>query len=206
MPAAGLRSFMRASRTIRRVLLTCLSCGLLVSCTVGGSSSASAENDRLRREVHDLRATVRMLEADNAELSAKLAPSSPLTGESLQALPILSSIEIGSLTHWMPTDRSMAARGIMVYVRPLDGHGRFVQAVGTLRVRATTLEGDEIASVMFTPMPLREAYRSGFTGTHYAVELPLAAPMERVPAIITATLTDSASGRVHTAARTITPP
>ena len=182
----------------------------LSACTVGGSSTVAAENDRLRREVVELNTQVKSLEAEKAELTAKLASGGSLSPEAAAALPALASLELGSLCGYTPTDPAKPATGIDIYLEPRDGRGRFVQAVGTLRVRILpagegSAAGAPLAQVTLSPLQLRDAYRSAFTGTHYTVSVPLAPPRQRVAATIRAELTDAISGTVYTAEHPIGP-
>ena len=86
---------------------------------------------------------------------------------------------------WSPDGRTLAflsSRGgeMQLYVQPVDGLGRFVQLVGHLTVHVGVLPatGDArtLGHVDLSPAELRDAYRSGITGTHYTIEIPLEDP------------------------------
>jgi hypothetical protein len=192
-------------------------------CRVGGERSTSAENDRLRREVITLQERIRHLEGRERELSIQLAKSSAslaaASSADLQdATPIVTTIEIDSLSGFTPADPSLPASKVVWYISPLDGRGRFVQAVGPLSVEALLIDstvgadssGAIIASATLSPRELRDAYRSGLMGTHYTVELPLAKPIPR-PAgsaptlLLRAQFTDALHGAVHTQERIVKP-
>jgi hypothetical protein len=115
-------------------------------------------------------------------------------------------------------------------VTPFDGRHRFVQIVGTLTVEAryVPLAGagtpqDEVLAravapadsalpdqnllgrTTLGPSGLREAYRSGFMGTHYTVEI-VPRPDVRVTdgaVVLSATFVDELTGRRHEAWRVV---
>ncbi len=193
----------------------------LAGCTIGGSSSASAENDRLRKEVAELKTRITELEQRNAELEAKLAAAEGgLSPEALAALPVCAKIEIDPLSR---VERGESPR-LTVYLKPLDGRGRFVQIVGELSIHlrgVTTTETDIGSGAASTPGPvvpiadttlrsteLREAYRAGFMGTHYVVHLPVDAAAlppadSSIRLEIHATFTDAVTGQRHEAVYTL---
>ncbi len=187
---------------------------LLVGCA---GRSVSAENDRLRRDRHDLTQRVTLLEKEREELKAKLAEESrarsgALPAEALEAIPRCVALDIGAFSGLFPPDASSPASEIIAYLNPTDSRGRFVQIVGTLNVEAHTLpEPDAPAQssrVTLTPAMVREAYRSGFTGTHYEIRLPLERPIARSASrspsvLIRATLADPLAGRELNAERLI---
>lgn len=172
-----------------RVLML-VGAGLLLSgCRTGGESAG----DVLRKQNMELQKQVAQLEKDTNELRAKLAELAGGAGvkntEVTEATPRVAAIEIDFLSG--PTADSSAPaqsngqRTVAVYIKPLDGRGRFLQATGTMQVevsRLTTLPalGETskpdsparlLAARSLTPLQLRDAYRTGFTGTYYVVEL-----------------------------------
>lgn len=183
-----------------------------------GPKNFENENDLLRRRVLDMERQIADLTALNEELAVKVraaaarSPSDGVVAEALEALPRCVKIEIGALSGLVDTDGVAGFDAVDVYVRPLDGRGRFTQVSGWLAVNASllpigtsgapTAEGPRlIASARFSPIELREAYRSSFTGTHYSVRIPLEAPNQRLAGAlsITVTLEDGVSGEVRTA-------
>lgn len=189
------------------------------------SARIARENDRLREENQSLKTQVDTLTATNAELSAKLKelaekPAAPMDADALAALPRVASIEIANLTGFYPGDREKPATSIHIYLRPLDGRQRFTQAVGTIAAEAflfTDTVGIEEQSGAtpraqlsrrLSPIDVREAYRSGLTGTHYEIDLPLDKPLKdrSVSILVRAEFTDALTGVTHKVEKLVKPP
>ena len=126
------------------------------------------ELDRKTREVEEL-------EHDLAAMARETEQTDP---EIVQATPRVTSITIGSLSdvRWNRHKDDLDAT-LTLYLHPLDGQGRFLQLVGSVQVTVVVLpeHGDAVtlARVQIGPMGLRRAWRSGFMGTHYTLEIPL---------------------------------
>jgi hypothetical protein len=158
----------------------------MVAVMLGGGCQRdfANENDVLRAQVIDLEDEVTALERRNSELEAELArmagdPAS-LPAEIRANIPNLVELSIGRLSHSVDPDGDGRADVLRVYVHPIDGRGRFIQLVGMVRVHAALLPGEgepiRIGQETFSPDAVRDAYRSGFTGTHYTFELPIELP------------------------------
>lgn len=188
----------------------------LPGCRVGGGRDVEKVNDELRRENLDLKQQVETLTRDRDDLRAKLADEAQarlgaLKPEVLEALPVCAGLEIEKLSGLGPAERSAAATGVVVYLRPFDGRDRVVQVVGTVDVEATWLPGGAgkgeaprtIARARLEPAQLREAYRSGLMGSGYTVELPLEAPIAARAGtlVIRAEFADALTGKVWKAER-----
>lgn len=208
---------------IRAAALAALALGTLSAC----SSRVEIENDRLREENQSLKQQVETLTGANAELNAKLseatsAHAAPMQADVLAALPRVASIDVDNLSGYYPGDRAQPATSVRIFLRPFDGRRRFVQAVGNVAVEALIIpngvgaaDGTEASNLPpraqlvanLTPTQLREAYRSGITGTHYEIDLMLAAPMPDRSAtiLVRAQFTDAVTGVVHKAERLIKP-
>jgi hypothetical protein len=154
--------------------------------------------DQLRRQNTELAAKVESLERQLSEARTALLESearrvavtesgdaagpqgasdaTKLSSEALQATPHLAGIAISGSSH---TDRPIRGEGCVarIYVVPVDGLGRFMQVVGTARVTLywspPGCEAQVLSCHEVGPMPLRDAYRSGFGGTHYTIEWPI---------------------------------
>jgi len=164
-----------------KTLLVIASMLPLAACSVGGSRSASSENDRLRREVLDLNSRIQSLEREREELRVKAAglvahPSGPLAPEALEALPLCTSISISSLSGLRAVD---SGKTLAFMFEPRDGKDRFTQVVGSATFSAAFLpasgnsEAAPVQTARLSPRELRDAYRSGITGTYYEVLIPV---------------------------------
>lgn len=159
--------------------------------------------DQLRRQNADLSAKVESLERQlsevrtaQAEAAARRTAGDPQSGggdgqgeggsralsaEEIEATPHLAAIGIVGSSH---TDRPLSGDGCVarIYLNPMDGRGRFLQVVGTATVTLywspPGCDAEVIACHEFGPLAIRDAYRSGFGGTHYTLEWPV----ERRPA------------------------
>ena len=217
---------MRAARVsrarLRAVLLLGvaaipLALGACGSVRLGGERSVSEENDRLRTQVHEQQERIKALEGERDELKLKLAEASRARGTTLpegvaDAMPTVTSVKVSMLSGLEPVSADQPATGVSVTFQPMDGRGRFTQAVGSTVIEvfeiASKVEGAQprrIAQATLTPAELRDAYRSNVTGTYYSATLPLEGPVERskvTPALlIRLEFTDALTGKVHKAER-----
>lgn len=180
------------------------------------------ENDALRRQLLESRAEAERLRDESAELRAKLGEAvsarDAATGPSAEvvaAMPRCTGIEIRSNSGW--TGKGSSERGVEVLVQTFDARKRFVQVAGTLIVDVTYLpvpgasgggSGEAgspvtLGSVVLSPADLREAYRSSFMGTHYAVVVPTPGdlPVGGGTVVVRAVLRDGVTGASHEATR-----
>jgi hypothetical protein len=191
---------------------------MLVTIVVGASAGCRSDfrnqNDILRERVMELEDEVATLERRHRELEAELAriagaPGS-LPAEIRSNIPNLAEISIDRLSHAVDSDDDGRADRLRVYVDAVDGRGRFLQLVGPMSVHAAVLpaeaESTTIGQQTFTPDAVREAYRSGFTGTHYTFELPIERPAA-AEAVTSATVrvehVDGRTGKRYGAQRAI---
>jgi outer membrane murein-binding lipoprotein Lpp len=212
--------------------------GIALACAgCAGKVLSPSPADQLRRQNADLSAKVESLERKLSEARTALAAaeqnreraeagatgaSPALSPEAIEATPHLAGITIAAASH---TDRPLSGDGCVarVYVTTVDGLGRFMQAVGTVSVTLywspPGCAAEVLACQEFGPMALRDAYRSGFGGTHYTLEW-LLAPADPTgvgkadsapgstwtcgsPAEVKVEFTDARSGRVFTARRAL---
>lgn len=202
---------------------------LLAGCSVGGSTSASRANDELRRRVMALEDQKKTLEQTNAELLAKVSEWSKergpaLPADVLAAMPRCASISISDLGTWLdPADVGKPATSAHVSVSCLDGRGRSMQGVGTLRVEVMVLPAGETivdssggrsaregatpirtAKIELGPSALRDAYREGLFGASYVVDLPLEPLAERSAVVLVrASFADAITGATHEATKLV---
>ena len=196
---------------------------VLAGCRTGGETSG----DVLRKQNLELQTQVAQLQKDASELRAKLselvgAGNSGKSPEVAEATPRVASVEIDFLSG--PTaDSSMPPqsdrnRTVAVYIKPLDGRGRFIQATGKLTVEVSRLtslvQNDQaaadaparlLAGRTLEPLQLRDAYRAGFTGTYYAVEIPVPASELQPPGqlLLRARFSDAITGASFEASRIV---
>jgi hypothetical protein len=171
-------------------------------------------NDALRDENRALRESNAELTARIGELEARLATveaersEGGVDPEVVANTPAVRRLELksGSVVESLP---DQAGRGIArVWLEPVDARGRFVQVTGWLEVAITALPASgpavPIGSVRLGPAEVRDAYRSGFMGTHYTVEVPvdLAAAGASPNFAVAATFTEGRSRTALTAAGT----
>ena len=186
---------------------------VLLALLAGCGKKASRQNDLLRTRVMDLEAEVERLTDRNQELETALGQAEAGPGtlpEEVRAnIPHVVRVEIDRRSHALDEDGDGRADGLLVYVKPADGMGRFVQLVGRLGVRAVDLPPDadpvSLGQANLGPTEVRESYRTSFLGTHYSVTLPLTLPPDRPdgPCTVHVVYEDGRSGRSITAQREI---
>lgn len=171
-----------------RTLLVAALCGA----SLMGCSSARVmmptDNDGLRREVQTLREQVSTLEAQRAELQQQLAAATKpiaeagtVDAEIAEATPQLVSLTLEAGSHFASkgTASEPTVCEAVMYVKPTDGRGRFMQIVGRARASAFQLHADgrvvNLGSAQWNPIEVRDAWRDGMFGAHYTLRLPLAA-------------------------------
>ncbi|MHC4787204.1 MAG: coiled-coil domain-containing protein [Planctomycetota bacterium] len=186
---------------------------VLLALLAGCGKKASRQNDLLRARVLDLEAQVEQLTDRNRELETALGQAEAGPGtlpEEVRAnIPHVVRVEIDRRSHALDEDGDGRADGLLVYVKPADGLGRFVQLVGRLGVRAVDLPPDadpvSLGQVSLGPTEVRESYRTSFLGTHYSVTLPLTLPADRPdgPCTVHVVYEDGRSGRSVDAQRQI---
>jgi len=201
------------------VFVLAVAAGLAAAGCSGGSRIA-AENDRLRSENADLLSKLGDLEGRHQEFAAQLKvaaasqPQSTVDPEVRANTPVIGSVKLGKLSHAVDDDRDGTPEKLRLYLESADGRGRFTQVVGTVAVTAALLPTDgeavTIGQGRFTPTEVRDAYRSGMTGTHYTFEIPVQVelpPPEAGKPVPTATVrvefTDGLTGQTLTAERSI---
>ncbi|MBL8759706.1 MAG: hypothetical protein JNL50_00230 [Phycisphaerae bacterium] len=221
---AGLRTIRACSLLAAGALAASMS-----ACSVGGSTSTARANDDLRRRVMALEDQKRTLEQTNAELLAKVTEHAKDRGQGvpadvLAAMPRCASISISGLGTWLdPSDMRTPATSVHVSVSALDGRGRTLQVVGTLRVEILVLPagativndaGERAAKDGATPVrtakselgpaALREAYREGLLGASYVVDLAIEPLAERnAVVLVRAWFADAITGATHEATKLV---
>lgn len=176
---------------------------------VTGCSSAKvlnpSPNDALRAENMELREKLDRAALQNKELLTRLAErrketdgasTRPVGGRALDpeaeaAIPRIATVHIEGATDVIRRTPG-APPTLRLWVLPRDGRGRFLQVVGTLSVGVTVLRAGEppveISQASFGPAAVRDAWRSGLMGSHYAFEMPLTIPSDLAAAPLTITI------------------
>lgn len=178
---------MRCLALLLLLLLTVLGAS---GCRVGGPS----KTDPLVIELVALRSKVTELELENAELKTKVARATAEAGQSAEAglaAPELASLQIDRYSGWL-TPQPGQEETLRVYIAAFDARRRDVQINGWLHVEARTVEGSVLSTRTLNPAELRDAYRGGFMGPVYVVELPATRPSDSV--IVIAALSSMPSG------------
>ena len=192
---------------ITRTLATWFTAALaLAGCraTLVPPDGADPERVQLQKQSEQLA----QLQAKNQELSSQMeALRARLASEgatvpsaaALEATPALAGLSLGSAGAIECADAGCVAR---VYLEPRDGRGRFVQIVGSVAVAVALVDPDGRTQTLgqrtFDPLELRDAYRAGFMGTHYTLEVPVGIPAgvaAGTALAVTAEFTDAWTGR-----------
>lgn len=201
---------MHRTTHLRRLAVPLIAVALLAGCKSG---EIATENDALRRQVLELQKENEQLKRREQELMQELreeaARPDSLPPEVRESTPHVADVSIGRLSHARDRDDDGVPDVILLYVNPADGYGRFEQMVGTLSAHAimTPPNADAITvgRVTLDPRMLREAYRSGVTGTHYTIELPVEVTDQQAneAVLVRVRYEDGRTGAVHTAEREI---
>ncbi|MSR69407.1 MAG: bZIP transcription factor [Phycisphaerales bacterium] len=183
MQGKGLRQLWQ-QRIQSAVVITAVVAELVALTACNPVALTPTSNDPLRVQVRDLTEQVSSLEAKNAQLEAQLASlaneSKALTGidpEVIAATPKMVRVAIESASH-LETNQRTNLCVARVYVAPSDGLGRFVQIVGRINLSIFLLNADgsshTLATAVYSPKQVSDAWRGGVMGSHYTFELPLA--------------------------------
>lgn len=178
-----------------------------------GRALAPSEADAVReqlatrtRERDAARARVAELETELARRSAPAAGASS-DPELAEATPALAAVAVSGLSAATLVDGNNANLSLVIV--PTDGLGRFLQVAGTLKVSVAAIVAGEppqpAATRTLGPRAMRDAYRSGFMGTHYTVEMPVSwsGPKEASALSVSVEFTDGATGRSFPAVATM---
>jgi len=192
-------------RATSATLLLSAAAGFLSGCQ--GRALVPNAADGLRAELVERTRERDVARARAAELETKLAEltlarDAKVDPEATDAQPALAAVVLSSLSTARLADNNSAVLALVL--EPRDGLGRFLQVTGTVRASVAALipgrEPVPAGSVTIGPKALRDAYRSGFLGTHYTIELPLkwdGAEVARA-ASVSVEFTDAFTGKSYT--------
>jgi len=183
--------------------------------TIGcrGRALVPNEADKVREELAARTRERDAARARVAELETELAKRAATPGaatsdpELAEATPALAAFSVSTLSSATFVDAN-SAEVALVFV-PTDGRGRFLQVAGSLKVSVAAVVAGETpqpaGSITLGPKAMRDAYRSGFMGTHYTVELPVSWKGTTPPTglSVSAEFTDGATGRAFPAVATM---
>lgn len=181
---------------------------LLTGCTVTAMAPTEADESRARaakleREASELRARVQELEMALAAATR----SGAVSDEVLASAPFATEVAIGRHTALVDIAASGRFQLLRVYVEPRDARGTVVQVAGTISIEATWVVDGEarvVTSASLTPAETRAAFRGGFLGAFYLVELPV--DLEQNPAascLVRVRVDDGFTGRELRAERSV---
>jgi len=181
-------------------------CLMVMTVTLAGCKAkvlGPSPNDALRQQVQDLEGERDALRLQNEQLQAQLAaraPSGDVTPELERATPRPARIEVESLSRVLVQPPSGPIE-LAVYLKAVDGRGRAVQLTGELSLTATLQMPDGVVSRLvhriWGPGELVEMHRSGLSGTHYTLKLPVEGPLGQPGGLVSLALTytDGWTGR-----------
>lgn len=174
-----------------------------------GARNFTNENDRLRAANLELQRQVDRLQAQLelrvAQIDAMQQEAVRDRPEELRSAEVPRAVSLRLDRHSGPlrTGDSDYEDLLRLYVRPLDQRGRFLPVAGQATVQAVALRpGKEpvvVGELTVSPDDWERAYRSGLTGTHYTLELPLREPPEGARELaVHVNFTDAATGAILT--------
>lgn len=164
---------------LRVLLCSSVACLFLPGCSAGPRNFEN-DNDRLRKENADLTEQVAALstQVESLEKLAK-ATERPATEPLPQGLiaPRCAAVVISQFSGGIDTDKDQIDDAVRLYLRTVDLRDRFVQVVGRLKISLVQIiPGKEVltlATAEFDPKQFDDTYRSGITGAHYTLQIPL---------------------------------
>jgi hypothetical protein len=174
---------------------------------LGGQTPVDVVIDDLRRDNLELRQQVEQLNANIEqrlqhiqvlEQQLERAGESPVVAGA--TVPHFVSVRFDRYSGFLDTTHDDKDDTLRLYVQTLDQDGRFIPIAARVVVQAVVIRPEQpplvIVQHTFEPDAFLQAYRSGFMGTHYTLELPL--PADLAPDIDSAavqiSVTDVAGG------------
>ena len=115
-------------------------------------------------------------------------------------LPQLVAIRFGRYSGAIDGDRNNINDTLRIYLQTIDQHGRFMLVAGRAQLQAVAITpGSDPKTVVehtFEPAEFNRMYRSGLTGTHHTLKLPLPDPLppDLTELTVSVTFTDAATG------------
>ena len=135
------------------------------------------ENLQLQRSVEELSARLeREIEAQEVLLARQSGAQGPLPEGARP--PRLVEVTMDRYGSAVDADGDGRSDLVRLYVYPRDQQGRMLPSAGTLTARVLDLSVDPpavLGQTTLDPATFDAAYRDGFTGPYYRVEVPLTA-------------------------------
>jgi len=188
----------------------CMTCLLALTACGPDPSTLSEQNDALRRQNLELKREVedlnRRIEGRLEQLRAMEhnRPTHATTGDVVDR-PTLTSIKLGRFSGLADDDGDGRLDTARVYVKTMDQRGRFLPVTGTATLKAVRIPADDqadpvvLAEQAFDRDAWENAFHSGFAGTHYTLEAPLADPVTDPQTVaVQVTVIDAATGAAFT--------
>jgi hypothetical protein len=189
------------------VLILALCCLALSAC--GGPKNFTNENDALRRQNLELRDKAAQLQK---QIDLRLAEIATLRAKNAAATqPALEGADIPRVVKLRPdrysgaidTNSDGTDDTVRLYIQTIDQQGRFLPAAGRAVVQVVAITPGSppalLAEKAFSPSEFDAAYRTGLTGTHYSLEVPLDTTTPAGSATVKITFTDAATHATLTA-------
>jgi len=117
-------------------------------------------------------------------------------------LPRLVELQFGRYSGPLDADGDGRDDHVRLYLQTLDQRGRFIPVVGRVDAQLVILAADRppivAGSLHLEPEAFDAAYRSGFMGTHYLLDVPVSVAEGSAPpqATVKLAVTDAATGAV----------
>lgn len=201
------RSLIQRGPTVFGVML--LACLVSVGCSarVGGDGqSLTQHNDELRRDNLELRQQIEETQTQLGLLESELRVyrDDAAAGQAIPGVtpPVFTGLTLGRYSGPVDTDGDGRDDELRLYVKPTDQRGRTLVLPGRAKVQLLRLGGaspEVVADPAWDPAAWDDAYRSGFTGSHYSLVVPLSAelPEDLDQLTVLVELTDAARGTVR---------
>jgi len=175
------------------------------------------DNDQLRRQVLQLNQkndqlgqTVDTQLAQIDTLSQRLGDKPAIAGMTGVDLPHVSSVRFDRFSTLIDTDGDTVPDTVRLYIQTLDQRDRFLPAVGQARFQVLVITPPAppqvLANQVVEPSEFDSAYRTGPTGTHFTITIPLASELPQSINEITVKMrfTDAATGAIITHQQVLT--
>lgn len=192
----------------------CLSAPIVFSTGCSrGPRNFDNENDRLRKEVLDLKSQIQTLESRAAAAERQLeiekqARPGPALPEGINR-PVVTRVSIARPSRGVDEDKNGHDEVVRLYLETYDARGRFLTTHATVKVTAAAVAAGQpavtVATKEFDATTFDQSYRSGLAGTHYTLLVPLTAPVPKGVEQLTVSieLTDLLTGAVHKAEKIV---